>query len=175
MAFQFRPARYDLDERVSRRLKIGEILRLEETLGWLAGGEVPILHELELKIGDRGALQLDVVVAYRNSSGVGADVLVLNVDAADESDAPVDNGDLAVVAQVDLEAAFERVGLSDRADLYAGGTRALEEPGEVRVGRAEAIVQHAALDAISDSGRQPLEQRATRGVAPEYECLQVDR
>ncbi len=89
---------------------------------------MPVFDELELQVGDRGAFQLHVVVADRwTVSSISGEVLVLDVDTACEADLPIDHRDLAMIPQVDLKAALQRIGLSYGMHLHAGIAGTFEE------------------------------------------------
>ena len=57
--------------------------------------------------------------------------MVVDVDSPDEPHGAIDHGDLAVIAEIDLKATLERIGLSDRTHLHTGGLCFLEEARQV--------------------------------------------
>ena len=83
---------------------MGQNVRIPPELGRLVVGPVPILEEGKLDRQDGRPRDLDVGVAPVPELGVLSHVLVADIVTADPRGVPIDDDDLAVVAEVDLEA-----------------------------------------------------------------------
>src|SRR5207244_8178166 len=97
----------------------------------LTAGEVPVLVEDALHAGDGGPLQAQELVAPGAEGWVLAEILVADIHAADEADAAVDHGELAVVAQVHLDPRPQWVERQERGHLAAcDGERPEQAPAQ---------------------------------------------
>jgi len=98
---------------------VREIFFGQESGRGLFGNEIPVAQEGILQFLNDGTFGLEVVIADGRFAGAG-DVFVVQINSAVESDFPVNDERLAVVAQVDLEPALKQVGLRPSRDFEAG-------------------------------------------------------
>jgi hypothetical protein len=111
----------------------------------LAGLEIPVLDEHRLQLehdGSRDANHQFFVSEPRLEGRVH------QVERARESDAPVDDGDLAVIAQIHARATLAHEGDPHRLSRFdAGVAQSLREGAIAEAARAQRVRQHAARHA----------------------------
>ena len=139
----------------------------------LVGGEIPVLGEDALQAGDGGALQPHFRVAPEAKAGHLAQVLVADIQAAREGDPAIHDQDLAVVAQVDLDAAANRIEREEDTTFPASRDERLQ-PASAEAMRAHGVVEEPNFHSFACLRRQQVEELLARGVRLKDEILKMN-
>ena len=137
-----------------------------------ARGGGPVAQKRGLKPRHAGPLDAEVGVAPRPPVGAD-DVAVGDVHAADVARAAVDDGNLAVVAVVDLAGEERELDVEEGAHLDAGAAHLLEE-ALVHAAAPYVVVENPDFDPLARLGHQGVAQAEPRGVVVEDVVLEVD-
>ena len=159
----------DLHDVVSETRRGGIVFRRGDLL---FGGRRPVAQERRLKA--RGAAALDPEVGVAPCAPPGAaDVAVGDVHAAEEAHAAVDDGDLAVVAVIDLAGEERELDVQEREHLDSFAAHPLEKV-LFHAAAPHVVVEDAHLDPLPGFRDQRVAQAAARCVVAEDVILDVD-
>ncbi len=132
----------------------------------LVGSEGPVLRKHLEQLRDDRPAELEVHIADGMPGLVGKPATVADVEAAGKADRTVDDEDLAMVAEVGV----------GKVDRHARGQEPIDshplprqhaDDGGPRVPRADAIDEHADLDAAVGSAGECRGEELSRGVVVE--------
>src|SRR5476649_580417 len=115
---------------------------------------MPVVEEAELDCHGRGSRDCDVGVAPVSEVRVAAKIFVADVVAPNVSGLAVDDDDLAVVAEVDLEA-IAKVAAGQERTCFHRGFAELAQVSLGKLVRADLIVEKEHLDALASFGNEP--------------------
>src|SRR5690606_6002868 len=102
-----------------------------------------------------------------------AEVFITDIDAADDREAAIHHRDLAMIAEVDLEAVAPALGGVERADIDAGFGQGADI-GARQLEAADLVVEEVDLDAGARLGLQSLAQALADTVVAHDVVLEQD-
>ena len=139
----------------------------------LAGRERPVLHEHLEQLRHHGAAEFEVHVAHRVPRLVREPAAIADVEPAGEADRAVHDENLAVVAQVGVGKVDRHARGQEPLGSHALRGQDAEDRGK-RVARADAVDEHAHLDAPLHRPAERLGEDPSRGVVVEDVRRQPD-